>query len=165
MGPSFYLQAFGATGTATYTATAPGYAPRTGTVFLTPSGIVLTDAAQNLPFATVAHGGSTLIRVMTAQLNAGDNSYSALQALRGGLTLNVGLSTTATNIATVVSPVTLNGGVDPAANPVTTTIHGVNTGITNLTVIQPSGFVPASDSPLSIPPSFNPTSTIRLTVN
>jgi len=155
----FYLQAFGATGTATYTVSAPGYTSRTATVFLTPSGIVLMNS-QGLPFVSLPSGGSAAVTIAPAQLNA-DGTFNNIEPLRGGLTLTPALHVADGSKATVAASVNLVGGADPTTSPVTTTLHGLSTGQTTLTVTQPGGFVAATNTIFA----GRPMPTITVTVN
>ena len=63
--------------------------------------------------------------------------------------------------ATVAASVNLVGGADPTTSPVTTTLHGLSTGQTTLTVTQPGGFVAATNTIFA----GRPMPTITVTVN
>ena len=155
---TYYVQALGSTGTATYKASASGYADGNGTIQLTPSGVVLSSTS-NLPFLSASTGGTVNMKVNMAQLNAADNTFNQAQQLRGGLTLNVTVNTGNGGIATVDSPVTIAGGADPTT--ITTVVHGTGAGQTPVTAIQPPGYTAATNG---IPP-FNPKPSINVTVN
>jgi len=135
----FYLQGVGSSGTATYTASAPGYNSRTASVPLTPSGVVISGPfGVGLPFlsASIAAGGSTPIFVQMAQLDPSTNGYSNTQPLAGGQSLNISLTNSNPSVGTLVSPVTLSGGNDTAVSPFTP----LTQGSTFITVTTPSGF-------------------------
>jgi hypothetical protein len=154
----YYVQALGNSGPATYRAAATGYVDGTASVDLTPSGVVLSDSV-GLPFVTIPSGSnSATVLVNMAQLDPFDNSYASTQQLRGGLSLNVTLMTGNTGIATVVSPIAINGGADPAG--ITTTVQRVGTGVTPLTVQQPFGFVAATNTVFA----FKPMPTLNVNV-
>jgi hypothetical protein len=155
---TYYVQALGSTGTATYKASATGYADGAGSIQLTPSGVVLSDV-NSLPFLSVGAGNTVTMRVNMAQLNSADNTFNQAQPLRGGISLNVTVNTGNGGIATVDSPVTITGGADPTS--VTTTVHGIGGGVTPVTATQPPGYVAATNG---IPP-FNPKPSINVTVN
>jgi trimeric autotransporter adhesin len=120
---SFHLYGLDSSGTATYTASAPGYASRQGTVDLTPSGVVLEGlfpiewGMQYLAPAT-AGGPDVPFSVHPAQLDAAGN-FGSIQALAGGMSLPVSLTSSATAIGTVPDLVTITGGNDTVAVPFT----------------------------------------------
>jgi hypothetical protein len=155
---TYYVHALGSTGTATYKASATGYADGAGSIQLTPSGVVLSDV-NSLPFLSVGAGNTVTMRVNMAQLNSADNTFNQAQPLRGGISLNVTVNTGNGGIATVDSPVTITGGADPTT--ITTTVHGIGGGVTPVTATQPPGYVAATNG---IPP-FNPKPSINVTVN
>jgi hypothetical protein len=155
---NFYLQAIGSSGTATYTASAAGYLDGNATVFPTPSGVVLSSTFD-IPFVSTTVGGTVAVKVNMAQLDPSTNAYSQTQQLRGGLSLNVTVSTANAGIATVDSPVTINGGADPAG--ITTLVHGVGAGTTPVTVTQPFGYTAATNTVFA----FKPMPSINVTVN
>jgi hypothetical protein len=142
-GISYYVQALGSSGTLTYTASAAGYANGTASATLTPSGVVISDSTL-LPFLIIPNGTTTgTILVNMAQLNPANNKVQTLQSLRGGLSLNVTLTSANTSIATVTSPVTITGGSDPSS--VSTPVQRKAIGQTTLSVTQPSGYTAATN--------------------
>jgi hypothetical protein len=156
---TFFLQSLGSSGAAAYTASATGYSPGNASVELTPSGVALSDQF-NLPFVTIPNGSDTAtVRVHMAQLDPSTNAYASTQQLRGGLSLNVVVSSGNPAIATVDSPVTVQGGADPTT--VTTTAHREQNGSTQLTVTQPAGFI----APTNNLSAFRPMPTISVNVN
>jgi hypothetical protein len=125
---SYYLQALASSGTVQYTATAPGFSPRTGTITLTPSGVKLGDGIR--PTDTVV--GSP-ITVSLAQLDSGGN-FVEIQQLAGGQSpVSINLSTTIFG-ATIASPVTIAAG---ASN---TTAALTGSGFGQVTASTPPGF-------------------------
>ncbi|MEO8371032.1 MAG: Ig domain-containing protein [Candidatus Solibacter sp.] len=126
---TYYVQGFASSGTATITASAPGFATHTGTVVLTPSGVVLGDGINpgNMVF------GNTVV-VSLAQLDPLTNAFSQVQQLAGGLSpVSVGLSTNVAG-ATITSPVVINAGTD-SVNAVLT-----GSGAGRVTAVTPPGF-------------------------
>jgi PKD domain-containing protein/K319-like protein len=147
---SYYLRAIGNSGTATYTATAPGYASRTATVTLAPSGIVLASpyglGFTAFPFSIAVANGPTPFTIYTAQLNS-DNSFGAYQELAGGTSISVSLSSSNAGAGTISSPVTIAGGTSSA----TATFTPVTAGSTAITVGVPTGFTaPSNDTTVSV---------------
>jgi hypothetical protein len=135
----FFLQALGNSGSASYTASAPGYPTRTLTVPLTPSGVVLIGPlGAGFPFLSASlSGGSTApIFVTMAQLDPSTNAYVTTQQLAGGKTLSITLNNQSSAIGTVVSPVSITGGNDTVVSPFTP----FSLGQTIITVNQPAGF-------------------------
>jgi hypothetical protein len=158
---TYYLQALAETGTATYGASATGYADGTGNVIMTRSGVVMGIAPTDLPFVFGLAAGSTAdVYVSMAQLNPFDDSYMQRQALRAGLSLNVNFSSTNSGVATLNS-VTITGGVDPVVSPITTQLNAVGAGSATVSATQPAGFTAASNGPFA----GNPTSSILVGVN
>jgi hypothetical protein len=137
----YYVYALGSSGTVSYSASAAGYANGTASVTLTPSGVVVSDQFL-LPFMTVPGGAATVL-VNMAQLNPGDNKFSSIQMLRGGLSLNVTLTSGNTAVATIPSPVTITGGNNPGG--VATTLTRKSVGTTTITVTQPAGYTAATN--------------------
>jgi len=101
---TYYLQALSNTGTVQYTASAPGYASRTGTITLTPSGIVLGNGVS--PGGTVV--GTTIV-VSMAQLDSGGTFVEMQQLAAGQSDVSVDLSITTVG-ATITTPVKITGG-------------------------------------------------------
>ncbi|MBS1859724.1 MAG: hypothetical protein JST11_30410, partial [Acidobacteria bacterium] len=126
---TYYLQALSGSGTATYTASAPGYAPRTGTITLTPSGVILWDGSYpgNMIF------GNTVIASM-AQLDPAGNTFVQVQQLAGGMApVSIDLSTDMPS-ATITTPVVISAGSDST----TATLTG--SGYGHVTASTPSGY-------------------------
>lgn len=136
---SYYLQGVGASGTATYTASAPGYVSRTGNVPLAPSGIVIAGPfGVGLSFfsTSLAAGGTTPLSISTAQLDPSTGEFVSIQPLAGGQSVSIFLNNSVPSVGSVVSPVTLTGGNDT----VTSTFKPLSQGSTLISVNTPSGF-------------------------
>ena len=104
-GASYFIQALAGSGEVTYTATAPGFRTRTGTVTLTPSGLVMggpqgpPDEAEliNKEIAEGPHGfvtnlaerAGTIVTVYTVQLDPKTHRGADLtvQPVRAGVTI------------------------------------------------------------------------------
>ncbi len=159
---TFYLQALDASSTPTYTASASGYTSGTGNIANTPSGVVIATNI-GLPFLTMSQAATSTISVFMGQLDPTTNAYTSSQALRGGFSLPVTLTTTDGTKLTVDSPVTIQGGVDPSVSTATTVLRGKSggTGSVTVNVTQPAGYTPASNSIFF----GKPTSTMRVTLN
>jgi hypothetical protein len=145
----YYLQAFG-TGAATYTASAPNFTDATGNITLTPSSLMVTSSLSGLSliFPSVATGSSVPLTVSTARLD-GTNAFAEFQPLRGGFSVgSVTLSSDATGVGTVDSPVNMG-----SSSSVGTVLHAVGPGQVNISVNQPSGFVSSANGPFSGSPS------------
>ncbi len=137
--PAFYVQALAASGTAQITASATGWDPATVTVNLAPSGITLASAngiGQDLG-VSLSSGNNATIIVNPWQLNATTLLPERSQAVRGGLTLTVPVSSGTPAVGTVTdSPATLAGGTTGVA----LTFHPTALGTTLLQATEPSGF-------------------------
>ena len=128
--PSFYIQgrSIGAT---TLTVSAPGYADATIHVTVGPSGFVMDTTS----FRTTA-GADTTVSVAPAVLDSSSLNFVALQALRGGLTAQVSMTSGTPSIGTITSPINFNGNQAVG----TATFHALTDGSTNLVVGVPAGF-------------------------
>jgi subtilisin-like proprotein convertase family protein len=121
-------------GSTTLTVQAPGYNDGTSTITVGPSGFILNAGNINTnTFAT-----NTTLRVDAALLNATTLNYQQSQALRGGLTVNVAVTSSDANVGTIVgTPAVFNAGdtvnfgtaFDPAAS-----------GTTTISLTTPAGF-------------------------
>ncbi len=140
---TYYAQGFDSTGTATHTATADGYASKTGTIQFLPSGVVIQGPNGTFGFfATIPTPVN--LTIATALLNA-DNSYYAVQPLAGGLSLNVTLNNSVPAYGTFPSSVTISGG----SQSVIAQFVPVAPGNTTVSVVAPSGWsTPASRTSL-----------------
>jgi hypothetical protein len=158
---SFYLQATVNSGDGTYSVTQANYNPRSGTVTLVPSSVVLSLNGAN--YGLVQQGDTKNVEVLTAAVDPYSGAFLEPQILRGGLMLsNVQITSASPANVTINSPVNLIGG---SLAPVTTTVRGLQQSTAfpgnAITVAQPAGF----DICTSAPPSdFNPSSTIYVGV-
>jgi len=129
-GGTYYIQAFGSTGIATFTASAPGFASHTGTVTLTPSGIIVWDGFT--PGAQTIVGNVAVVSL--AQLNPADNTFVQIQQLAGGLSpVSVVMSTDIVG-ATITTPITISAGSDHANATLT------GSGFGHVTAATPPGY-------------------------
>ncbi|MDX2153758.1 MAG: PKD domain-containing protein [Bryobacteraceae bacterium] len=136
--PAFYLQALAANGTVTYTATSPGFGSATGTVTLSPSGIVMAGpfGLGVASFPTTTGAGPSNLTLYAAQLDASLN-YVATQTLRGGMTVSVPVISSLPTVGTItVSPVSMAAGASSAG----TQFQPSTAGSTTLSVGVPVGF-------------------------
>jgi hypothetical protein len=156
----YHLHALGSSGMATYKATARGYLSRTGTISLTPSGVVVvgpltlpegqlirSDAAGGARahgFVTsLSPGAPTSLSVYTVQLDPTSHRSAdiSVQALRPGMSVTVDLRSTNSSVGTVGSPITIEPGSD----------HGVTkfiplaAGSTVISLVTPQGFMESSN--------------------
>ena len=132
--PSFWVHALAGTGTSDIQATASGYANDTSTITMQPSGFILNMGNLN----TNTFAANTTIRVDAAMLNATTLNYQQSQPLRGGVTANVTVTSSDTNVGTIVgSPAVFNAGdtlnFATAFNPATT-------GTSTISITTPAGF-------------------------
>jgi hypothetical protein len=136
--PDFYVYGLGNSGGVTYTVTASGFAPATGTVTLMPSGFVIAKPGGVAPNASfTAFSANTNINVFAALLDSSLN-YVANQPLAGGMSANVNVTSSNTSVGTISSsPVTIAGGTIGAT---TQFMRGNTGGSSDLTVNTPTGF-------------------------
>lgn len=157
----YYVQALGSSGTVTYKATALGFQNRTATVFLAPSGIVLTPIFQGPPdeaqvlrkepsdgtyqFSTALSKGTPMNLVAwTAQLDPKTHRAAdiTVQPLRGGLSLTIPLRNSNPAVGKINSEITIPGGSESSVTPFTP----VGVGSTEISVTTPQGFTGAANS-------------------
>ena len=158
----YSLQALGGSGTVTYTATAPGYKSRTGTVTLTPSGAVITLASQGPPdeahvlrnesaepvtpsfLAGLTPPSPTKLVVWTLQLHPVTlrGADITTQPLRPGFTATIPLISSNPAVGTIVSSVIIQGGSDHAIAE----FMPVGAGSTEISVQTAKGFATAANS-------------------
>lgn len=112
---NYYLQAKASSGEATYTATAPGFAAKSATVKLAPSGVVIVGPL-GLGYQMLAplNGGPQPASVMTAVLDPVTGAFLGIQPLAGGQSLHIPLANSDASIGTVLASVTLTGGSSSA---------------------------------------------------
>jgi hypothetical protein len=126
-------------GTTSLTAEATGYAPSTNTVTVDPSGF-LTFTGD---FTTTAGAGNTNVAVFPVRLDPVTLNYASNQSVRGGLTVDVPVTSSNTNVGTITNGLlsfqagmfSANTAFDPNAPGITTITVGVPTGFS-----MPSNF-------------------------
>jgi trimeric autotransporter adhesin len=134
--PDFYVYGLGTSGSVTYTATASGFAPATGTVTLAPSGFVIAGPGGIGAANFTATTANTNINVFAALLDSSGN-FVATQSLAGGMSASVNVTSAMTGVGTIsTSPVTIPGG----SNGATTQFVRGSAGSSDLTVNTPPGF-------------------------
>lgn len=143
----FHLQAPGESGTATYTAAAPGFLSRTAQAALVPSAVVIAGPNGGLrgsaPFFLVSISGGAVvpISVYTAALRP-DNTIGDLQPLRGGgPPLQVSVTSSNAGVGTMGPPITISAGGNRGVAQFT----AVGAGATTVSVAPPPGFASSSD--------------------
>ena len=143
MSAPYYAQALSASGTASHTASASGFSPRTATTPLAPSGVVIAPNGQlGSPFLN-AHisAGPVPVNVYMAVLN-GSSFSGTTQMLRGGLlSLQVSVSSSNTAVGTIASPVTITSGSDNGATQFTP----LSQGTTIISVATPAGYTTSTN--------------------
>ncbi len=157
---SFYLQATVNSGGGTYSVTQANYNPKSGTVTLVRSSVVLSLNGAN--YGSVPQGGTKAVEVLTAAIDP-SGAFLEPQILRGGLMLNnVQITSGSPANVAIDSPVNLIGG---SLAPVTTTVHGLQQSVAfpgnAITIAQPAGFAICTSEP---PSDFNPSSKIYVGV-
>jgi hypothetical protein len=147
----YILQALANSGTATYTASAPGYKSRTATVELAPSGVLIgyhqppdeTELARK-ESADRLHGLLTNLSakelqftIYTAQLDPLTHRGAdiTVQPLRPGLSITVRLKSSNPSVGTIASPVTISGASSTSAD-----FKLLSAGTTVVSVDTPPGF-------------------------
>jgi hypothetical protein len=148
---NYLLQALGNSGTATYTATAPGYESRTAPVQLTPSGVLIgyrqppdeaefarKESAQRLHgFVTKLSANDVEFTLYTAQLDPQTHRGAdiTVQPLRPGVSVQVHLQSSNPSVGTVSSPVTISAGSSTSAP-----FKPLSPGKTVVSIDTPAGF-------------------------
>ena len=132
----FYVQSLGSSGSASYTATAPGYGPGTANVTMMPSGVVIMGPNFSPgPINVGVSGPPPVLTVYTAQLSA-SNSPATPQSLAGGAPLTVSLTNFPGKAGTVPATVIITPGT--SSSDVLFTPSAV--GSTTVSVVQPGGW-------------------------
>ncbi len=136
--PEFFVQALDKSGTATYTATAPGLASATGKVTMAPSGIVVGGpyGVGKETFLITTGVGKTKVGLYSALLDSSLN-FVAVQPVAGGRSVKAKLSTS--NAAAgklAATDLTITGGSSSAV----TYLQPGTPGDTTLSTIAPAGF-------------------------
>jgi len=115
----YYLQGRASSGTATYTATAPGYQVKTSTVNLAPSGLIITGPfGIGFPLSMTLSGGDRPATITTALLDPTTNAFVMGQTLAGGLSLTIPLGNSSPTRASVAGQAVMNGGASAVEVPV-----------------------------------------------
>jgi hypothetical protein len=141
--PLFYVQALAATGTATITASAPGYRQSTALVTLRPSGLILTNPSVGLGgnVSTTTFAGNSNINVRLVRLTTTNGYGDAEQELRAGASpMSIAVTSadvSGTNVGSITaSPVT----IAPGASNATTQFDPANPGTARVSINTPAGF-------------------------
>ena len=149
-----YAQALSDTGSVALTATASGLSPGTGTMTLAPAGFVITQlywciTCFGQTFSTTTGAANTQLYVVAGRLNAGTGNFEISQNVRGGLSVDVTVSSTATvgtNVMAVVPPtVTFTGGIAFGSSVASIEADPMNAGTAVLEVVTPTGFAASND--------------------
>jgi hypothetical protein len=156
----YYLQALGDSGIVDYSASAPGYRDRTGTIALSPSGLVIggppgpPDEAELVrkEAAEGPHGFSTSLAARTVPINVYTVQLDpvtlrgadlTVQPLRAGLSLTAAIENASPAVGTIAaSQLTIRGGSSTAATQFTP----VALGSTEISVVTPAGFTKSSNA-------------------
>ena len=157
----YYIQAFGDSGTVEYTASAPGFRPKTATVTLAPSGVVITPVEQGPPdeaqvvrqdagegtyrmYVDLAKPFPMKVVAWTAQLDpiTHHSADITVQPLRAGVDLNVKLTNSKPDIGKIETEIKIRAGSDNGVADFTP----LSKGSTQISVITPEGFTPSANS-------------------
>jgi len=158
----YFLQALGKSGTASYTASAPGYKTRTAIITLAPSGVIVTPISQGPPDEAqvlrpkdsdggtyrmsidLAKGKPMQFVVWTAQLDPATHHSAdiTVQALRPGVTLTIPLRNSNPAVGTVGTEVVIPAGQDHIIADFTP----LAAGSTEISVQTPKDFTPSANS-------------------
>jgi hypothetical protein len=155
----YFLQGAGSSGAVTYSAVAPGYRSRQGTITLTPSGVVIggpqgpPDEAElfNKEIAEGRHGfvtgvaeSDSPVSVYTVHLHPETHRAADLtvQALRPGVSLTVELKNANPAVGALPSRLTIASGASSAVAK----FKPARPGVTEISVLTPEGFTQAGNS-------------------
>ena len=112
--PPFYVYALVNNGSATYTATVPGFGAANGTVNFAPSGFVLSGPfGLGADFSTTTGSPQSAngLEVQSYRLDSSGN-INALEAVAGGLSVNLNITSSQPAIGTISgSPAVFSAGV------------------------------------------------------
>jgi hypothetical protein len=138
---TYWIYAQESSGTATYTATAPGYGSGGDTVFMAPSGVIIVGPGGQPGSTSVSlTGGPQTLTVITDQLTTdGQNTPQpgAIQALAGNVTLSVMLGDSNRGPGSL-SAASVN--IAPGTSMGTVTFTPQATGIATISVVEPAGW-------------------------
>lgn len=134
--PQFYVYGLANSGSVNYSVT--GFVNGGGSVTLAPSGFVIAGPGAPGTASFVAFNNSTTINVLAAQLDS-SLRYVATQALAGGQSVNLAVTSSNNNVGTISSsPVTIAGGSTSAT---TQFVRAGASGNSDLQLgAQPAGF-------------------------
>ncbi len=142
---TYYVYGLQSSGTATYSATASGYASATDTVTLAPSGIDIfgTTPSGTVTCATSCNAslsaGAATFMVFTNQLSTdGSNTIVAQQNLAGNVPLSVRVQNSGSGVGTLSSSGTTT--ITPGTDSGTLIFTPRATGSATLSVTQPTGY-------------------------
>jgi hypothetical protein len=136
--PGFYVQSLAGSGSVTLTASATGMTNATTTVTLSPAGFQLSSPGGiGVDFTATAGAADTPLLVSAVRLDSSNNPQPGAMRIRGGLSATVPITSSDTNIGTIVGTATIAAGT---TNSSAASFHAVNAGNTTLAVGTPSGF-------------------------
>jgi len=135
--PPFFVYGLVNSGSATYTVSASGYTPTTGTVNFVPSAfVIIAPFGVGQGFTTTSGAANVDLTIESIRLDTLDP-----QAVRGGITVNVPVVSSNTSVGTITtSPVVFTGGVAG----VNTQFHPLSNGNTTISITTPPGFSTAA---------------------
>jgi hypothetical protein len=141
---SYYVQATSNSGSATYNATASGYASDTGTVTNTPSGIVLQNTGGFSTISASPNGPPVTLFASLAQLDPVSHTFQGsglLAPIPGSTTLTVNLNSDNTSAGTVGASVTFPAGSGSGSQSQQFMFTPATGGTAHITATAPSGFI------------------------
>lgn len=135
--PEFYIQGHGKAGSVNYTATAPGFAGGTGTVTLSPSGVIFARSGAGLSqFRTTTGAGKQELAVYSVLLDPQLNVMHP-QPVASGQSVGVEVTNSDKTIAAIEpSRLTIQSGTAHASLE----FQPLSAGETVLSVTTPHGF-------------------------
>ncbi|AKJ04649.1 Fibronectin type III domain protein [Archangium gephyra] len=143
--PNIYVQALAGSGTVQFTASAPGYTSKTGTLTLVPSGVTMAKCGSycESSFGTTTFAANTGLTLFMVRLKPGTLLSDGAQPLRPGVgPVSVSVTSSNPTVGTLTtSPVTFTTHQSTA----TTQFDPVNAGTSILTIGTPAGFSTPSD--------------------
>lgn len=132
--PDFYVQAFTDSGTATYTATAPGFGSMKGTVKLSPSAVMIVGPYKGTAFKTTPGMGAK-IAFYTGIINA-EGKLVAQQGVAGGKKIEFETVSSDSKVGGVKGLFVLKNG----ESTLNAEFKPASAGNTVISVKQPEGF-------------------------
>ena len=139
--PDYYIQGFGKSGAVSYTASAPGFAGGSGTVTLTPSGVILIRSGMGVSTLLTTTGAAKTDLVVCSALLDSEMNFVRPQPVAGGRSVSVTVTSSNVKVgAAVPAAITLDGGSARASLE----FRPFTAGETTLLLNVPQGFsVPA----------------------